>query len=63
MRLLPLVMAATLAAPLAAQWDGPAIATLLRQHADQITGIAAGWIAFEFLIFIVRARRAAAPAA
>lgn len=33
----------------------------VRQHADQMMGIAGGWIAFEFLVFVDRARRAAQP--
>jgi hypothetical protein len=37
------------------------ISQLIRDHRDQMLGIAAGWVAFEFLVFILRARRAAIP--
>jgi hypothetical protein len=44
-----------------ADWvvTGLPIVQLLREHRDPLLGIAAGWVAFEFLVFIVRARQAA----
>lgn len=41
-----------------ARWP---ILEMLREHRDQLIGIAAGWVAFEFLVFVNRARQAAKP--
>lgn len=41
--------------------DGFPLMRTLRAHADEISGVAAAFVAFEFLVFAARARRAAQP--